>query len=90
MNTTTNQGQNENQKNGFQLYDLYFQPLEKSFNYETFQEIEDDIQRHIDKKAKSVIIQFNKLVLTFNIKARNDTNLLGRDYDLEFEHLEDA
>ena len=81
-------------QNGFQLYDIDNQPLELLLNYETFQEIEDDIQRHIDEypsclKATSVIIEFNGLVLTFNIKAHNDTLEYG-DYDLEFVRCEDV
>tara|TARA_R110000764_G_scaffold11522_2_gene34494 strand:- start:175 stop:615 length:441 start_codon:yes stop_codon:yes gene_type:complete len=81
-------------QNGFQLYDIDNQPLELSLNYETFQEIEDDIQRHIDEypsclKATSVIIEFNGLVLTFNIKGHLNTLECG-DYELEFVRCEDV
>jgi hypothetical protein len=76
-------------KNGFHFYDIDNQSLDFSFNYETYQEIEDDIQRHIDEyercqQATSVIIEFNGLVLTFNIKAHNDT------LEYAFVSVEDA
>ena len=96
MNTTTNtQNQNENHKNGFCLYDIDNQPIMLSLNFEKMGEIEDDIERHINEyeeclEATSVIIEFNKLILTFNIKRLNEWEWGNADYDLELEHFEDA
>ena len=83
-------------KNGFQLYDIDNQPIFSKFGFNTYDEINVAIQADFKWnetcvalgveviKPNSVIIQFNGLALTFDIKGHNG------DYDLEFVSVEDA
>ena len=91
-----NKNEERRNKNGFQMYDIDNQPIFSKFGFNTYDEINLAIERDFKWnktaihlyveviKPNSVIIEFNGLALTFDIKGHNG------DYHLEFVSVEDA